>query len=216
MLYNKHLAVSRSLRNKPFKIKKDFSDILDTDKHKFLKRLSVFFQKHPTVDPDTFFRAPYMLYPDVQYFGLDYFSTMRAVKSYTLYKKQIFIQDPDSQLEAVKSSLRFIANFCIEKGIQYYQYSNFRLSDTFAWLTHYKQNKINIYSIMESTNIFSSVKGLPEDVQHLFAKDFLDNFQMLYTNYNNSNILKPYMQKAIPTISLFVEKQLTQIKNNLI
>lgn len=215
LLYNKHLAVSRSLKNKPFRIKKDFTDIVDTDKHKFLKRISVFFKKHSSVDPDTFFKAPYMLYPDVEYFGLDFFSTMRAIKSYTLYKKQIFIQDPDSQIESVKDSLRFIANFCIEKRIQFYQYSNFRLSDTFAWLAHYKENKINIYSIMEYQNTYSSVKSLSEDIQHMFAKDFIENFQTLHSNYNNSTHLKKYMQKAIPAISMFIEKQLTQIKNAL-
>ena len=102
-----------------------------------------------------------MLYQDVEYFGLEYFSSMRAVKAYSLYKKQIFIQDPDQQIESVKESLRFIANFCVENKIQFYQYSNFRTSDTFAWLTHYKQNKINVYSLMEFTNIFSSVKSLP-------------------------------------------------------
>lgn len=141
---------------------------------------------------------------------------MRAVKAYSLYKKQIFIQDPDQQIESVKESLRFIANFCVENKIQFYQYSNFRTSDTFAWLTHYKQNKINVYSLMEFTNIFSSVKSLPEDIQNLFARDFVDNFQQLYANYNNSNLLKPYVQKATPILSSFVEKQLTQTKNNLI
>ena len=157
-----------------------------------------------------------MLYQDVEYFGLDYFSSMRAVKAYSLYKKQIFIQDPDQQIESVKESLRFIANFCVQNKIQFYQYSNFRTSDTFAWLTHYKQNKINAYSLMEFTNIFSSVKGLPEDIQNLFARDFVDNFQQLYTNYNNSNLLKPYVQKATSILSSFVEKQLTQTKNKLI
>ena len=72
-LYNKHLITSRSVKNKPFKVKKDFGDIVDTDKHKFLKRISILFKKHPEINPDIFFQAPYKLYPDVEYFGLDYF-----------------------------------------------------------------------------------------------------------------------------------------------
>jgi len=114
-LYNKHLAVSRSERNKPFKLKNSFTDVEGTDKHKFLKRISILFCKHPEINPDIFFKAPYKLYPDVAYFGLDYFSTMRAVRAYTTYKKTLLLQDPDSQLEEVKDSLKFIANFCIER-----------------------------------------------------------------------------------------------------
>ena len=89
LLYNKHLATSRKLKNKPFKLKGDFSDVIKTDKAKYLKRISVLFKKHPEIDPDVFFSAPYKLYPDVEYFGLDYFSTMRAIKAYTNYKKKL-------------------------------------------------------------------------------------------------------------------------------
>ena len=209
-LFNKHLAVSRSERNKPFKLKKDFSNIVNSDKHKFLKRISVLFQKHPEISPDTFFKAPYKLYPDVEYFGLDYFSTMRAVKSYTLYKKQIFLQDPDSQIEQVKESLIFIANFCTETNIYFHQYPYHRSSDLFTWMQHYKQNKINIYSVMEFTNIFSSVKSLAEDVQKFFVSEFVDQFQNLHSLYSKSTVLRPYVKKAIPVLSTFVEKQLTQ------
>ncbi len=201
--------MSRSEKNKPFKLKKDFSNIVNTDKHKFLKRISVLFQKHPEITPDTFFRAPYKLYPDVEYFGLDYFSTMRAVKAYTTYKKQIFLQDPDSQIEQVKDSLKFIAQFCIEHRLYFHQYPYHRTTDLFTWMQHYKQNKINAYSVMEFPNIFSSVKSLAEDIQKIFVSEFVEQFQNLYTSYNKSQELKPYIQKAIPVLSNFVERQLT-------
>lgn len=209
LLFNKHLAVSRSERNKPFRIRKDFTGIVNTDKHKFLKRISTLFQKHPEINPDTFFKAPYKLYPDVEYFGLDYFSTMRAVKAYTTYKKQIFLQDPDSQLEQVKDSLKFIAHFCIENNLYFHQYPYHRTTDLFTWMQHYKQNKINAYSVMEFPNIFSSVKSLAEDIQKIFVSEFVEQFQNLYTSYNKSQELKPYIQKAIPVLSNFVERQLT-------
>lgn len=208
-LFNKHLAVSRSERNKPFRIRKDFTDVVDTDKHKFLKRISVLFQKHPEINPDLFFKAPYKLYPDVQYFGLDYFSTMRAVKAYTTYKKQVFLQDPDSQIEQVRDSLKFIAHFCIENNLYFHQYPYHRTTDLFTWMQHYKQNKINAYSVMEFPNIFSSVKSLAEDIQKIFVSEFVEQFQNLYSSYNKSQELKPYIQKAIPVLSNFVERQLT-------
>jgi hypothetical protein len=209
LLFNKHLAVSRSEKGKPFKLKKNFSDIIDTDKHKYLKRIAILFSKHPEINPDTFFKAPYRLYTDVQYFGLDYFSTMRAVKAYTTYKKQIFLQDPDSQIEQVKDSLKFIAQYCIENKLHFHQYPYHRTTDLFTWMQHYKQNKINAYSVMEFPNIFSSVKSLAEDIQKIFVSEFIEQFQNLYMSYNKSQELKPYIQKAIPVLSNFVERQLT-------
>ena len=209
LCFNKHLAVSRAEKNKPFKLRKDFADIANTDKHKFLKRIATLVTKHPEINLDLFFKAPYKLYPDVEYFGLDYFSTMRAIKAYTTYKKQVFLQDPDSQVEQVRDSLKFIAHFCIENNIHFHQYPYHRNTDLFTWMQHYKQNKINVYSVMEFPNIFSSVKNLAEDIQKIFVSEFVEQFQTLYTSYNKSQNLKPYVQKAIPVISNFIERQLT-------
>lgn len=215
-LYNKHLIVSRSIKNKPFKIKKDFADIVDTDKHKFLKRISTLFKKHPEINPDLFFRAPYELYKDVEFFGLDYYSTMRAVKAYTTYKKQLFLQDPDSQIEQVKESLQFITKFCIENNIFIHQYPYHRSSDLFTWMTHYKQNKINLYVLFEFSDIFSSVQDLAEDVRRFFVSDFVEQFKNLYVLYNNSKVVKPYVKKTIPILNEFVRKKLTNKQTNLI
>jgi hypothetical protein len=216
LLYNKHLIVSRSLKNKPFKIKKDFSTIVATEKHKFLKRIATLIKKHPEIDPTTFFEAPYKLYPDVEYFGLDYFSTMRAVKAYTTYKKQIFLQNPDSQIESVKESLKFIARFCIENNISLHQYPNHRSSDVFAWMTHYKQNKINIYVMMEFPDIYSSVQTLAEDIRRFFVSEFIEQFKQLRSMYMSSKELQPYLKKALSTIDNFIYSELTKSKNNVI
>jgi hypothetical protein len=209
-IYNKHLAVSRSQRNKPFRLKKDFSDFQNTDKSVFLKRLSVLFQKHPEINLDVFFKAPYVLYPDVDYFGLDYFASMRAIKCYAMYKKQVFLQDPDSQLEEVKQSLRFIANFCISQKIYLHQYPFHRTADLYSWMIHYKENKINIYSVFEFSGVFSSIKELTEEVQNFFISGFVEQFQNLFVKYNNSKEIKPYMRKAFSTISTFVENHVVK------
>ena len=215
LIYNKHLAVSRSLKNKPFKFKKDFSDILETDKHKHLKRLAVFLKKHPNVDLNVFFEAPYKLYPDVNYFGLDYFSSMRAVKSYTIHKKMLILQSPDSQVESVKASLKFIANFCVEHKVQLHQYAYHKTADLFTWMIHYKENNINLYALMEFRDIYSSVQTLAEDVRRFFVSDFVEHFKSLYLSYNNSQELKPFLKKALLQISNFVNAELTNTKNTI-
>lgn len=214
LLYNKHLAVSRSVKNKPFKFKKDFSDVIGTNKQTFLKRLSVLFKKHPDIDFAMFFEAPYKLYPDVGYFDLEYFASMRAVRAYTTYKKQLFLQDPDQQTQKVQDSLRYIAQFCVKEQIYFHQYQYHKTADLFTWMKHYKENKINIYSIFGFPNIFSSVKALAEDVQKFFVGEFVDQFQTLHTLYNNSTKLKPYVEKAYPIMEKFVASQLTNSKTN--
>jgi hypothetical protein len=215
LLYNKHLAVSRSLKNKPFKFKKDFADVASSDKAKFLKRIAILFKKHPEIDFNTFFEAPYKLYPDVDYFGLDYFSSMRAIKAYTTYKKIVFLQDPDKQLPQVQQSLQFIAKFCIKQNIFFHQYSLHKTADLFTWMKHYKENKINIYSMFAFSNVFGTVKQLAEDVQHFYVHEFIEQFQTLHVLYSKSQQLKPYIQKALPILHNFVEKELTKEKNHL-
>lgn len=220
LLYNKHLSISRSERKKPFKFKKDFSDIVNTTKHKFLKRIATLFRKHPDIDFDTFFKAPYNLYKDVDYFDLEYFASMRAVRSYTLYKKQLFHQDPDTQIEDVKKSLRFIAEFCVKNNIGFYKYPVQKTMDFFTWMVHFKENKINIYTMMEFPNILSAVQTTSEETQGFFVNNFVENFLELHTKYNNSSVLKPYLKKAFITINEFVFKemqnsQLTNKTNNL-
>lgn len=208
-IYNKHLIVSRIMRNKPFKTKKDFSDIVNTDKHKHLKRIAILLKKHPTIDVDTFFQAPYELYPDVQYFGLDYFATLRAIKSYTLYKKINFLKDPDKQIEDVKKSLRFIAHYCLDQNIYFHQYPYQKTGDIFSWMIHFKENKINPFAMMEFKDVFSSVQTLTEEVQKFYVSNFIEYFKGLYTSYNKSLQLKPFLKKAMSPLNNFVNSQLT-------
>jgi hypothetical protein len=137
---------------------------------------------------------------------------MRAVKAYTTYKKTLFLQDPDLQLDQVKESLRFIAKFCIENNLHVHQYPYHRNTDLYTWMIHYKQNKINIYSIMEFSGVLSAVQTLAEDLQKFFVSDFVEQFKTLYMYYNSSQELKPYMKKALITISNFVGSQLTNVK----
>jgi hypothetical protein len=211
-LYNKHLAISRISKNKPFRPKADFSDIKDTDKHKFLKRISIFLQKHPDVDHETYFVSPYKLYPDVSYFGLDYFASMRAIKSYTLYKKQQLLENPDKQIDDVSKSLRFIANFCVQNKIHFHRYPFHKTADLYTWMLHYKQNKINIYSLFEFTDVHSSLSEISDDTKGFFVHDFATQFHNLKMKYNNSNHIKPYVKAAFPVLSNFVQKTLAKSK----
>jgi hypothetical protein len=208
-IYNKHLAISRSQKSKPFKFKKNFQD-LDHTKRLFLKRIATLLKKHKTINIDVFFSAPYKLYPDVEFFGLDYFASMRAIKAYTMYKQILFLGDPDSQINEIKQSLEYIVKFCIKKKIQLYKYPKHKTADLYTWMIHYKENNINPYVMMEFKNVYSSLLELGEDIRHFYVSDFIEQYKSLYLKYSSSTTVKSYLQKTLPVLQAFVEKQLTQ------
>jgi hypothetical protein len=214
-LYNKHLIISRSQKNKPFKVRQNFEHIIDSAKFKHLNKLAILFKKHPEIDMDVFFSAPYQLYPDVDYFGLDYFASMRAIKSYTLYKKILTQRHPDLQIEEIRNSLKFIACFCIANNIYLHEYIFHKTADVFTWMKHYKENKINLYSVFCFQNVLSTATQVSSEIRTFFINDFVEKFSEFYTNYTNSTKVKPFFQKAYPLLTDFVNKQLSGSKNNV-
>ena len=134
---------------------------------------------------------------------------MRAIKSYTMYKKMTFLQDPDTQVDSVKNSLRFMAKFCVDNNILLHQYPYHKTADMFTWMVHYKENKINVYAMMEFKDVYSAVQSLAEDVRSFFVSDFVEQFKNLYTSYDKSQVLKPFLKKAVEHINNFVDKELT-------
>ena len=68
---------------------------------------------------------------------------------------------------------------------------------------------------MEFSDVFSSVQSLAEDVRKFFISEFVEQFKNLYMLYTKSQVLKPYMQKAIPQLNNFINKQLTNPKHNI-
>ena len=208
-IYNTHLAVSRSLRNKPFQLKKTFEGFEKDPKYLSVKRLSVFFNRYPEIDMNNYFVAPYKLYPDVSYFDLNYFASPRAIKTYTLYKQSLQMTSPDQQLEEVKKSLLFISKFCIKNKIQLYDYLNFKEQGSEkTWVYHFKKGEINFYSLMEFSNLSSYINEMAEDTKEFFLADFGKNFLNYRQKYVNSEKLKPFLSSVFISLKLFIDKSL--------
>ena len=207
-IYNKHLAISRSSRNKAFKLKKDFSKFEDDARYLYIKKLSIFFTKYSEVDMDMYFSAPYKLYLDVEYFDLNYFASPRAIKSYSIYKQELEQLSPDKQLDDVKKSLQFIAKYCLKNNIsldKYIYHKNIGIHP--EWMYHIKLNNINLYSLMEFPNILDSINELSEEDQYmLFGKTQKELFNYK-TNYLRSNLNK-FLKVAIRKINNFIENNL--------
>lgn len=212
-IFNKHLAVSRSFCNKPFKLRQNFDNFEHDPKYVHIKRLSIFFTKYPDVNMDTYFIAPYKLYKDVQYFDLSYFASPRAIKTYTIYKQQLLQESPDSQKDEIKESLQFLVRYCLKNKIQLHDYIHYKENSIEPiWTYHIKHNKINPYVVMVFPNIFQTIQDMPQDEREFLLGQFGTNFLEYRTRYMNSKELRPFLEKAFIRLKLFVDKNLNSAK----
>lgn len=85
-IYNEHLKESRKSKNLPFKTRKKFEKLDDTTKL-CLQKLEVFFKKHSDISISEFFKASYFVYPNDEYLNLKFFTTLKAINAYKIYKK---------------------------------------------------------------------------------------------------------------------------------
>jgi len=213
IIYNKHLAVSKSLRNKPFKLRNNFEDFENNSKYIFVKRIANLFARHPEIDIDMYFSAPYELYKDVEYFDLNYFASPRAIKTYTIYKQELLFTSPDNQIESIKKSLHFIVHYCLDKKINLEDYSHYKESGLQPiWIYHIKRNKINPYVIMEFPNIVNFINELEKEERNLLLGQFGDNFFTYKNNYLTSKKLRSFLSEAFLKLKFFVDKNLNSTK----
>jgi hypothetical protein len=215
-IYNKHLAVSRSLRNKPFKLKNDFTGFEKDPRYIAVRRINTLISKYPDIDLDMYFMAPYKLYKDVEYFDLNYFASPRAIKSYTIYKQDLVYKDPDTQWENVKKSLRFIGMFCLKNKIDLTEYPTFKLTGTEPeWVYQIKKGEINIYSLMEFSGIYDLIDKMSADIKDLFLGSYGQNFANYWTSYQRSSKLRYLLQDAFITLKIFIDKELNTSNSSL-
>jgi len=204
-LYNIYLKYSRM--GQPFKYRKDFSD-MDQNTIASLKKIAMFLFKFPHIKADDYFKAPSYLHPEEPYPQLSYFNTLAATKNYTIFKKQQENEDPDNQSDSIKESFRFIGMFCLENRIPLEKYSSHRTGYILSWLNHYREHRINAYSLMEIEGIFESFYGLENDEVELFAKTLHERLVSYKTRYMSSPKTKELVKQATKRIKEF-------LKNNL-
>lgn len=87
-IYNTWLRVTRTSQNKPFRLRKNFTNLNESTNLSLLK-LESFFQRNKTIDMDDFFVAPFKLYDDTSNMPLSFYTTLKAIKVYKNFKKYI-------------------------------------------------------------------------------------------------------------------------------
>ncbi len=187
-IYNTFLRVSRSRNKQPFKLRKNFEKV-DNELYVRLKKVSSFLKRFPHIKIEDYFNAPYNLYPDEQYFPLEYFHSLKATRAYTLAMKQQENLDPDSaeQLTNIKESLVFIKRFCNEKNISPADYINHQTNNEYSFILHLKEHKVNIYSLLGYMGFEKNVKQRDaEIIKFIIGEDFFNNLPAFRTKLYNS------------------------------
>ena len=105
-LYNEHLKESRRIKNLPYKKRKNFEKINETTKL-CLKKLALFFINNKDVFPSNFFRAPYSIYSEDEFFDLKFYTSQKAIKVYKIFmesKKEVDSKEGSAILPTVSES----------------------------------------------------------------------------------------------------------------
>lgn len=196
-IYNSHLATSRKVQKKPFKIKKNFDD-LDENKTVILQKLSRFFDEYKNLNIDAFFLAPHKVYEESDYYPLDFYLTRKAIRCYTQYVKQLEIQDPDhpESLDRLKKSLKFIFGYCKENGLTFSEYPLHLEPEANlpAFIGHLKNHQINFYTL-HSLNL-SQPKIDSRTLDFIF-NNFYTTFQTTKNKFQYSKKMKEFSKLAI-------------------
>lgn len=206
VIYNTHLATSRRVQNKPFKIKKNFDD-LDENKIVLLQKLSRFFNEYKNLNIDTFFLAPYMIYTEFEYQPLNFYLTGKAISCYTQYVKQLEIQDPDhpDSLLRLKNSFKFILNYCRENELTFAQYPIHLENNASipAYLDHLKNHKINFYTL-HALNL--TQPKIESRVIDFIFNNFYTTFQTTKNKFHFSKKMKQFSKLAINRLRKYEQR----------
>lgn len=207
-IYNAHLAISRACRNKPFRVRENFEDFETDSDYVNVKKLSIFFNSYKSVDVDTFFRAPYEIYDKQDWFDLQFFTTQKALKTYTLYQTRKENEHPDTknQLFFIKDSLKFILSFCRAKNITIGDYIFHKDDKMNTFLIHLKERKISIYVLFGLIGAEKILYSLPEDIKGFMFKELFNKIDTFRTRFASSSKAKFLVHEGL--------KKLQNITNN--
>ena len=199
-IYNSFLISSKKSKNKPFKLRQNFSNLSD-EIYIALKKLSTFFTNNKNISINDFFWAPYEVYSKEEYFDISFYNTRKAIIAYTQYMRQKETQDADSEscINECKTGLKHIYNFCANQHIDINKYKQLNNTSIPIFLLHLKEHKINFY-ILHGLAIESQIKRIESDLLDFYFKDFYDIYYKTRTKYTTSSKLKHTIKQALEII----------------
>lgn len=205
-IYNCFLKHSR--HGQPWKPRKDFDGISQEILNQ-LNLLHNFFNKFKHIDLNEFFYAPIDLYPDDPYPRLNYFTSRKAIKSYTLFKTKQRNQNPDNQLENIKNGFSFITKYCLLEKITLEEYIHKKHGLMPIWTEHYRNYQINPYCLMELGDL--NLDKFSSEELDIWMPGLKDLFKAFKSRYANSFKAKELTKKITSRIKEFLSTELNTL-----
>lgn len=206
IIYNNHLAISKKCRDEPFKIRQNF-DNFDEDKKPILTKLSRMFHSYPTINQEDFFSAPYKIFPDTEYFPLEYYTTQKAKSVYTQYIKSLETENPDSDdsLQRLKDGLKFVYEFCKKHRLTFETYPVFCENNIPSVADHLKNHKINYY-VLHSLGI--TKLNMESRLLEFMFHDFYQTLQRTKNKFFSSSKMKKFAKEATTILNNKLKQQI--------
>lgn len=205
-IYNLYLRSLAEGSDRPYRVRKNFDKLKDEYKVE-LEKLEKFFLKFPHLFRYEFFQAPYKIYQDENKFYSLKFYSGKGLQTCLAYFKNLKESEPDEQLDYIKESLKFIANFCVEKNIRLDQYIGYKSVAQNDFLLHLKQHKISFYAIFAIPGVYYHLLNIPDDEFGLYFGDDLD-LDGMWNRFNGSKKAKSYLEENVPKIEEWIRNNL--------
>lgn len=202
-IYNEHLKSSRTAAGKPYKLRKDFSDI-DPSIELYVQRVSRLLHKFSHISVVDYFQAPYAVYGNGERFDLKYYTSPRAMKAYTLYMQQEVSTDPDALhvLQRVARALQHLSDCCKAHSIHTDEYPLLMTNSMPTFLIHLKERKITPHILVELHNTLAILRQQePEIIRFMFGDKFYDNLNVYKNKYLASKTCKALVRAGINKIN---------------
>ena len=209
-IYNSYLIASRTVQNKPFKLRQDFTSI-DSQVYTTLKKLGLFFEKNHNIKQVDFFTAPFSYYGADNFFDIHFFLTPKAIKCYSLYIKKKETQDPDNAdtISSTKNCCVFIYKYCKDNNLTLHDYKNLINGTTPIVLQHLRDHSINFYTL-HGLQCDRTIRQVEPDLLEFFISNFENLLNDTRINFQRSIKLKVIVREALSII----ENQLLKNKTN--
>lgn len=208
-IYNTYLAITRSCRNKPFKIRENFDGFDDSKEHLATKRLIKLFNTYPQIKRKEFFEAPFKIYEEIDHLDISFYTKYKAISIYSSYMKTIQESSPDSpdNIEFILKSLTYIGKYCLDNKINIKDYCSYNNGVIYPWMKHVKEHNVSFYVLCYYYELVDIIKNTPTDLIDMFIGDIASNVGLYINKYKTSTKARSLIINGITKIDNFIKNR---------
>lgn len=209
-VYNMFLSTTRRAQDKPYTRRENFDNLKDKDLY-LLKILSSRFDSTPHLFCEDFFKAPFEIIKD-GYFGLKFYTTLKAIGAFAKYSKLKESRQPDLQVEYIKQSFGFIYDYCKTNNIRLQDYAYQKTGAMEDFLKHIKNHKVSVFVAFAIPAMYTILINMESDIFHLYFGDM--DLILLQRNFERSKVAKAFCKLCVEKISTRLVNLLDKVKQN--